>query len=166
MVADTAQAADPFEPDADATVSGCIALGKMHGCDKAGVREQGSGISRSARNAKDGGCVKTQFPWGVRYTDGREVCNLLTKAGSDEYQRRKRAMWERQKRRCCLESCVGGCPGKLKLADAVFEHQDGRGMAGGHRDDRIMKDGKPYNGVAHAWCNTLKGSVRVNYHLR
>lgn len=111
----------------------------------------------------------TQYPWGVKYADGREVCNLLTKAGRDEYERRKRAMWERQGRRCCLEAWVTGCPGKLKLADMVFEHQDGRGMNGGHRDDRIEKFNRktgrmePYNGVAHAWCNTRKGSVRINY---
>lgn len=98
------------------------------------------------------------------FKDGREICNLLTKPGRDEYDRRKRAMWERQRRRCCLEGWIEDCPGNLKLAEAVFEHQDGRGMNASHRDDRIEKDGKPYNGVAHAWCNTKKGGVRINYH--
>jgi len=102
--------------------------------------------------------------------DGREVINLLKKAGRDLYEQRKRAMWERQGRRCCLESRVKGCPGKLAWADCVFEHQDGRGMEAGHRDDRIErpdpKTGKmePYNGAAHARCNALKMSIRVNYH--
>ncbi len=108
--------------------------------------------------------MRTKLPWGTRFDDGREVCNLLTKAGRDEYQRRKRAMWERQKRRCCLEKMVRGCPGRLRWPDAVFEHQDGRGMDGGRRDDRTEKDGKPLNGVAHPICNGLKGSRRVNYH--
>lgn len=96
--------------------------------------------------------------------DGREICNLLTKAGRDEYARRVRAMWERQGRRCCLEGWVKDCPGYLKISAAVFEHQDGRGMMGGKRDDRIEKNGKPYNGAAHAWCNSKKGSVRMSYH--
>ena len=108
--------------------------------------------------------MRTKFLWGVRYDDGREVCDLRTKAGRDEYERRKRQMWQRQRRRCCLELRVKGCPGILRWADASFEHEDGRGMGGGHRDDRTEKDGKPYNGVAHAWCNVLKGSTRVNYH--
>jgi hypothetical protein len=96
--------------------------------------------------------------------DGREILNLLTKAGRDEYMRRIRAMWERQGRRCCLEGWIEGCPGKLRLADAVFEHQEGRGMNGGHRDDRIERNGRPLNGAAHAWCNSMKGSRKINYH--
>lgn len=92
------------------------------------------------------------------------MVSLLTKAGRDEYARRKRLMWLRQGKRCCLEGWIKGCPGKLALADAVFEHEAGRGMDGGHRDDRTLKDGKPYNGVAHAWCNSLKGSRRMNYN--
>ena len=108
--------------------------------------------------------MRTKFPWGVRFDDGREVCDLLTTTGRDEYESRKRKMWLRQKKRCCLERRVFGCPGVLRWGDAVFEHQDGRGMSGGHRDDRIEKDGKPYNGVAHAACNSLKGSRRIEYH--
>jgi hypothetical protein len=96
--------------------------------------------------------------------DGREICNLLTKSGRDEYTRRVRVMWERQGKRCCLESFVPGCPGRLALADATFEHQDGRGMSAGHRNDAIEKDGRPYNGAAHGWCNVRKSSVRINYN--
>lgn len=101
--------------------------------------------------------------------DGREICNVLTKAGRDEYIRRLRVMWERQGRRCCLEKNVGSCPGYLKISDAVFEHQDGRGHDAGHRDDRIEKpdrvtgEMKPYNGAAHARCNILKASIRIDY---
>ncbi len=96
--------------------------------------------------------------------DGREVCNILCKAGMDEYMRRIRAMWERQNKRCCLEAFVSSCPGRLALADATYEHQDGRGHGGGHRDDRIEKDGKPYNGAAHRLCNSLKASRRIDYN--
>jgi hypothetical protein len=104
--------------------------------------------------------MKTAFPWGVRFDDGREVINLLTKAGRDEYHRRIRLMWERQNRRCCLEHVVKDCPGYLKITEAQFEHQDGKGMSGSHRDDRIERpdpntgDMKPYNGAAHPWCTT------------
>jgi hypothetical protein len=114
--------------------------------------------------------VREKFPWGARLADDREICNLLTKAGRDEYFRRLRVMWLRQGKHCCLEGWVKGCPGYLKIAEATFEHQDGRGMDGGHRDDRIerldKKTGqmKPYNGVAHWQCNREKGSVRIDYN--
>lgn len=104
------------------------------------------------------------------YPDGREVCNLRTTEGMDEYLRRKRVMWERQGRRCCLEHVVAGCRGKLAWKDAMFEHEEGRGFDGAHRDDRIERmnpaTGKmePVNGVAHAWCNSLKGSTRIKYN--
>jgi hypothetical protein len=97
------------------------------------------------------------------FRDGREVCNLLVKAGKDEYNRRMRVMWERQKRRCCLEGIIEGCTGYLKWEEATFEHQNGRGHGGGSRDDRIEIDGKPVNGVAHPRCNIAKGSRRIDY---
>ena len=97
-------------------------------------------------------------PVAVRvFKGGREVCNLLCKDGREEYMRRKRVMWERQGRTCILCHCV------LRWDEATFEHQDGRGHGGGHRDDRIEKDGKPYNGVAHGRCNIDKGSKRADY---
>lgn len=102
--------------------------------------------------------MKIKHPWGWEYSDGRQVVNTKIKAGADEYAARKRVMWERQGRLCCL------CKLYLKIGEAMFEHQDGRGMNGGHRDDRIDKDGKPYNGVAHPLCNSNKGSRRINYH--
>lgn len=99
----------------------------------------------------------------------REQCNLLTKAGMEEYRRRVRVMWERQGKRCCLEGRAPGCPGRLAWSDAMFEHEDGRGMGGGSRDDRIEKPDKdgvmrPYNGAAHPQCNTWKGSQRISYN--
>jgi len=53
----------------------------------------------------------------------------------------------------------------MPFFDITFEHQDGRGMGGSHRDDRIEIDGKPYNGAAHGKCNSDKGSKRVDYHF-
>lgn len=63
-------------------------------------------------------------------------------------------MWERQGKTCRI------CGRKLALGEAVFEHEDGRGFNGSHRDDRIEIDGQPKNGAAHPLCNTQKGSRR------
>lgn len=91
------------------------------------------------------------------FRDGREVC-AQTVLGRREYQRRIRVMWERQRGLCCI------CKVPISLMGATFEHQEGRGMGGGHRDDRIEKDGKLYNGVACLYCNWLKGSRRMEYN--
>ena len=105
--------------------------------------------------------------------DGKEQCNLLTKQGRDEYMRRKRVMWERQGRMCCLYSHIASCPGKLNWADSTFDHEIARGLGGGARDDRIeievrQPDGTIkihwQNGAAHAYCNVAKGSRRINYN--
>lgn len=92
------------------------------------------------------------------YPDGREVCNLATQAGKDEYKKRTREMVERQDNRCCL------CYQPLRKEEATFEHEAGRGMGGGHRDDRIVADGRWVNGAAHSWCNSQKGSKRGTYN--
>lgn len=94
----------------------------------------------------------------------REICNRLTKAGNEEYQRRIALMWKRQGGRCCLEGYAPGCIGVLKLSEATFEHEGLRGMGGALRDDRIEIDGRPVNGVAHAACNSWKGSRRIRYN--
>ena len=91
------------------------------------------------------------------YPSGRQVCPKTT-AGRREYHSRIEAMWTRQKRTCCL------CGRALRLSDAVFEHQDGRGHGGGKRDDSIFRDGKPYNGAACWKCNAEKGSKRAAYN--
>jgi hypothetical protein len=98
------------------------------------------------------------------FPDGREVCNLQTVSGKHIYWERIEAMWTRQKGICCLYGHIPQCPGPLRLDDATFEHEDGRGMNGGHRDDRIRKAGRKYNGVAHALCNQLKASRRIPYN--
>jgi hypothetical protein len=80
----------------------------------------------------------------------REVCQDNA-AGYREYKRRVEVMVRRQNFKCCL------CPDPLRFADATFEHQRRRGMGAAFRDDRIEKDGKPYNGAAHWVCNSEKG---------
>lgn len=93
------------------------------------------------------------------YRDGREVCDTRTEAGRAEYRRRITLMWERQKHVCCL------CYQPMRLSEAIFEHEAGRGMNGGHRDDRIvLPDGTWTNGAAHAGCNGEKGSKRGRYN--
>lgn len=95
--------------------------------------------------------------WGWRYPDKREICDTNTVAGRREYDRRKRVMWERQKRRCGL------CEDRhfMALHEVTFEHEAGRGMGAARRDDRIEKDGKPYNLAACGLSNTQKGSKRL-----
>jgi hypothetical protein len=99
---------------------------------------------------------------------GAEICNLLTKAGRDEYIHRKRVLWERQGRICCLYGFIPSCPGKLNWADSSFEHELPRGHGGGSRDDRIERvvKGKTLwlNGASHAWCNSKKGSQRIDFN--
>jgi hypothetical protein len=84
------------------------------------------------------------------YRDGREVCVNSAK-GWREYKRRVKVMVQRQNFRCCL------CGRPLALANATFEHQRRRGMGAAWRDDRIEKDGQPWNGAAHWNCNSGKG---------
>lgn len=94
---------------------------------------------------------------GVFYkADGREVCDKSA-AGKVEYNRRKEVMWRRQHAICGLRISFR-CPVFMTLEQATFEHQDGRGMGGAKRDDRIEIDGEPYNMVACAFCNMEKGS--------
>ena len=84
------------------------------------------------------------------YPDGREVCQN-SKDGWLEYKRRVKVMHQRQGGRCSL------CNRPLALGNATFEHQRRRGMGAAWRDDRIEKDGLPWNGAAHWICNAEKG---------
>ena len=92
----------------------------------------------------------------IHHPDGREVCDTKTAKGREEYGRRKLAMFERQGGMCSL--CKPSH--RLDFGTATFEHSDGRGSGGKHRDDRITKDGKPYNSLACWWANMEKGSRR------
>lgn len=101
------------------------------------------------------------------YPDGREVCLTIgmvkqSLQGRKEYRRRIQAMWDRQNGICCLFGHIKECPGPLRLEEATFEHENGRG--GGKRDDRIEVDGKWINGAAHWFCNNIKGSRRIKYN--
>lgn len=101
------------------------------------------------------------------YSDGRELCRRTTVGGETEYQKRKWLMYARQKGICCLFGHIEGCIGVMQYAaDVTFEHEDGRGMGGAKRDDRIEKDGRPYNGAAHQQCNHAKGSRFIDYNER
>jgi hypothetical protein len=100
--------------------------------------------------------------------DGREICFTHGRVkqslkGRVEYRRRVSLMHRRQGGRCCLEHYAPMCPGVLILAQATFEHENGRG--GGKRDDRIeLPDGRWINGAAHFLCNQWKSSRRLNYN--
>lgn len=87
------------------------------------------------------------------FPDGREVLDLTTKAGSDEYQRRKRVAWEEQGKLCSI------CHLRLNWADSTVDHKVPRGMGGGKRDDR-----QPNIAAAHAVCNAKKGSQRSGFY--
>lgn len=92
-------------------------------------------------------------PEAVRvFRDGREQCNLLCKAGMDEYLRRKRVAWEEQGRTCS----IGGEP--LRWADSTVDHKSPRGMGGGSRDDR-----QENIGAACGLHNAQKGSRRITF---
>jgi hypothetical protein len=100
------------------------------------------------------------------YRDGREVIRTSTRAGRELYKLRTRIMWERQGGICGLQ-ISRKCTKKLPLRLAHFDHADGRGLGGssggaGKRDDRILIDGKPVNCAACFYCNTEKGSRRLD----
>lgn len=84
------------------------------------------------------------------FRDGRTKLNQLTKAGRDEYQRRKRVAWEAQGRLCSI------CKKPLRWSDATVDHKSPRGMGAGSIDDR-----QENIAAAHATCNCEKGSKRI-----
>ena len=101
--------------------------------------------------------------------DGREICSS-TSAGKAEYRTRTIEMQNRQNNRCAL------CGFSFHSNDVVtFDHEHGRGMGGGKRDDRILieihmeVDGfditaiKRQNAAVHYRCNAEKGSRKVEY---
>lgn len=87
------------------------------------------------------------------FSGGREVCQDNS-AGDREYKARTDAMQKRQGGHCAL------CPWYLGV---TFDHQDGRGAGGGHRDDRIEIDGKWHNAALCHTCNMAKGSRRYSW---
>ena len=95
-----------------------------------------------------------------KFLDGREVC-LTNKRGLKLYRQRTLAMHERQKGICPM--CKNPMSTEIGFENsATFDHVDGRGMGGGHRDDRIVdENGKPMNQALCARDNYAKGSKRV-----
>ena len=97
--------------------------------------------------------------------DGRESCNMLTAKGRAEYLRRKWAMRARQNEICCFYGFIPQCPGYMRKEETTFDHEQGRGMGGGKRDDRIyLPDGKRINGASHIICNGIVGSRFIPYN--
>lgn len=110
--------------------------------------------------------------------DGREVCDLRTRAGVREYKIRTLLMWHRQDGMCPR------CKRRIAEEDASFDHVVPRGHGGAMRDDRIEikvpvrwdEEGNVLEEVTiwqneclHLWCNILKGSrreVREDANLR
>ena len=105
--------------------------------------------------------IRQQRPAVKVFAGGREVCDMTTKAGRDEYRNRVRIMWERQGKRCGLmisPQCKAK-NGRLLINEATFEHSRSRGMGGSRRTDAIIdKEGKWLNMAACCWCNSLKSS--------
>ena len=97
------------------------------------------------------------------FPDGREILNIKTKAGMDEYQRRRLEMWERQGRRCALQitDICKQRKGRWPKDEIQFDHENGRGA--GKQEDRIEIEGKQINSAVCPWCNNAKGSRKVPY---
>ena len=106
------------------------------------------------------GQIRKQRPAVKVFAGGREVCDMTTKAGRDEYRNRVRIMWERQGRKCGL-MITPQCKaknGRLSIDEATFDHETVRGMGSAKRDDRIEIDGRDVSRAVCAFCNCHRGS--------
>lgn len=87
----------------------------------------------------------------------REVCELKTADGQRCYRGRAYDMEVRQGFKCAICTRISG-------SMMEFDHQDGRGMGGSNRDDRIVDaDGNWINAALCHECNRLKGSKRYHW---
>lgn len=86
--------------------------------------------------------------------DGAQICTD-TAAGKREYFNRTRLMAARQNELCAICNRF--------MIDPQFEHQEGRGMNGSHRDDRTEIDGEWHNAAVDGDCNIRKGSKRFKW---
>lgn len=97
---------------------------------------------------------RTKPAWEETFDDGRQVLNLDTAAGLREYKYRLEEMAARQENKCAI--CL-----RIFLIRPEFDHQDGRGMNGANRDDRIVDEhGNWINAALCHECNTNKASKR------
>lgn len=121
-----------------------------------------------ARPARGYGKHWLKKPAVVVKRDGREILNPATDEGRGEKAWRVFLMWVRQGGLCCFKD-QPFCPGRLKLEDATFEHENKRGA--GKHDSRLAifdEEGnfvRHQNGAAHLLCNSIVGSRRLElYH--
>ena len=87
---------------------------------------------------------------GVKTRGKREICDK-SKAGREEYRRRREAVWDRDRGTCCL------CGLPVPLEQCTLEHKNGRGMGGSKRNDDHTDPHE--TGVAHWFGNNAKGSI-------
>lgn len=127
------------------------------------VKVERTRFPRFSLQRKRGRPPRPQPHWLKTLPDGREILDLSRIEAWREYRVRVRQMLDRQEGICCLARACPFCPGKLRLEDAVFEPQYGRGLGGAKRDHRIARDGQPLNGAAHEQCHRWKGSRWVDY---
>jgi hypothetical protein len=86
-----------------------------------------------------------------------KVLNLKSVEGSRMYKDRLYEMELRQGLRCAICERTAG-------SRMEFDHQDGRGMNGGHRSDEILDDkGAWINTALCHDCNSKKGSQRYKW---
>ena len=90
----------------------------------------------------------------TRKPNGNEVCDK-SRAGREEYRRRREAVWDRDRGICCL------CGRFVPLESCTLEHLNGRGMNGSKRDDRLEACG-----VAHLWGNNAKGGMTHERYMQ
>lgn len=91
------------------------------------------------------------------YPDGREVCQDNAE-GKRKYSQATEKMSIRQWEVCAI--C--GLPFAPWL-QPTFDHQDGRGMNGSIRDDRIWINGDWHNAALCVPCQGIKGSKRYHW---
>lgn len=126
------------------------------------LQKHSAGVFRRVRKSKPRGRGKHWLNKPDVVKRGkREICNLSKLGGQYEYYLRIWLMWVRQDGLCC------NCREPLRMREATFEHENGRGAA--KHDDRIAIEGKngrfkPINGASHLICNSQRGSRRTALH--
>lgn len=84
---------------------------------------------------------------------GREVCDK-SKAGREEYRRRRELAWDRDRGICIL------CERFIPLEEATTEHIITKGAGGSKHDDRLEN-----LAVSHFFGNSARGSMKLEMYL-